>query len=388
MTETVAVFSKSSNSATAGAELGEAIRAELRAEPDAVVVFASSRHNYESLLAALVKEARPHCLVGSSSAGEHAGNIRGEEMSCALALRSDSMRFAVGVGHGLSADRRTAARQVVSSFRGARDAAFPYATALVMADALAGHTDELIDELGMSTTTGRYQLVGGGAGDDGAFRRTHVFAGVHAHTDAVVALEMLSMKPIGIGMSHGWSAASPALRVTASRGATLQSLNGIPAMEIFEEHAWETKQKLDAADPFGFFLHNIIGIDVGGAFNLRVPLAVDAQGAISCAADVPVGSTVRIMKATSASVIDAAATATRSALAALGDLKPAAALFFDCVATKLGMREQFDVELDAVRALLGAASLAGCNTYGQIGEVDGQLQGFQNCSAVACVFPE
>jgi hypothetical protein len=33
-------------------------------------------------------------------------------------------------------------------------------------------------------------------------------------------------------------------------------------------------------------------------------------------------------------------------------------------------------------------ALAGCNTYGQVASIEGQLSGFHNCNAVVCVFPE
>ncbi len=52
-------------------------------------------------------------------------------------------------------------------------------------------------------TAGTYQFVGGGAGDDARFQQTHVFYGTEAYTDAAVALEILSHKPIGFGVGHG-----------------------------------------------------------------------------------------------------------------------------------------------------------------------------------------
>ncbi len=56
--------------------------------------------------------------------------------------------------------------------------------------ALAGHADELIEELTL-TTGGSHQFFGGGAGDDANFRRTQVFAGKEIASDAAVALEAL-----------------------------------------------------------------------------------------------------------------------------------------------------------------------------------------------------
>jgi hypothetical protein len=84
----------------------------------------------------------------------------------------------------------------------------------------------------------------------------------------------------------------------------------------------------------------------------------------------------------------AAERATAAALANLGGQKPKAALFFDCVATRLRLGDKFDTELDAVKAQLANIPLVGCNTHGQIARAAGQFEGFHNCTAVVCVLPE
>jgi hypothetical protein len=164
-------------------------------------------------------------------------------------------------------------------------------------------------------------------------------------------------------------------------------LNGAPAYEAFLRHAEETKQTLDRAAPIPFFLHNILGIDTGGGHRLRVPLAINDDGSVLCASELPAGSTVRIMSTTARSAIDAAARATSSALAGLKGNRPEVALFFDCVATRLRMGDAFGFELEALAAQLGDTSFVGCNTHGQIARADGQFAGFHNCTAVVCVLP-
>src|SRR6185437_491486 len=151
-------------------------------------------------------------------------------------------------------------------------------------------------------------------GDDARLARTHVFLGTSAVTDAVVVLEILSDSPIGIGTSHGWQPASAAMRVTESAGMSLLSLNAAPAVEVFQEHAEATGQSFDRNAPLPFFLHNLIGIDTGDGYKLRVPLAVQGDGSLACAAEVPEGITAHIMGTSAASAADAAAIAARAAL--------------------------------------------------------------------------
>ncbi len=388
MTQTTIAYTDRAESEAAGTDLGVQIAAAMKGEaPGAVIVFASARYDHGQLLRAIQAACNPGCLMGSSSAGEFTTSAHGDGNACALAIRAADMRFSVGVARNLGADRAAAAKQLVSSFQGLETHDFPFRSALVLTDALAGHADDLIDQLTLATS-GMYQFFGGGAGDDARFQKTHVFHGTEAITDAVVALEILSTRPLGIGVSHGWEPASDGMRVTAADGTRLVSLNGMPAVQAFSEHADSTGQAFDRADPLPFFLHNILGIDVGGAHRLRVPLSVNEDGSIVCAADVPVGAVVFIMKTSARSAIEAASGATRSALAALQGNKPKVAIVFDCVATRLRLGSAFGFELQAVDALLDGASLVGCNTYGQIARAEGQFGGFHNCTAVVCILPE
>lgn len=388
MTESVTAITGTSNSSEAGAELGRTIRKGLNgAAADAVVVFASSQHDYGRLLDALAEECGTDVIVGSSSAGEFTNTSRGDGYVSALGLRSSTMQFAVGLGRNLTTDPAAAAGEVVSSFHGLAERPMPYRAALVMTDALAGHTDAVVEEMTLATG-GNYRFFGGGAGDDGRFQKTHVFAGRQAVSNAVVALEMLSLQPVGVGVSHGWVPAGSGLRVTEADGTRLISLNGAPALDAFEDHALATGQTLDLANPLPFFLHNILGIESGGSYRLRVPLGVTADGSVSCAAAIPHGAIVCIMKTTAESAVLAAEQATRAALEALGGRKPGAALVFDCVATRLRIGRAFDNELKACADLLEPAGFVGCNTYGQIARAEGQFGGFHNCTAVVCVLPE
>jgi hypothetical protein len=388
MNQTHIALTETSDSAAAGAELGRGIREAFDGSAaDAVVVFASARHNYDQLLQSLAQTCGTQVIAGSSSAGEFTNLGRGEGQVSALAIRSPDMRFAVGLGQGVSSDPAEAARQAVEAFRGRGKPAESYRNALVMTDALAGHTDALVEELTVRTG-GDYRFFGGGAGDDGQFHTTHVFAGTKSYTNAVCALEILSSKPLGIGVSHGWEPAGEGMRVTEADGTRLVSLNGIPALEAIQDHAKSTGQAFGTEDPLPFFLHNVLGIRSAEGYRLRVPLAVGENGSILCAAAVPEGAIVYIMKSNANSAVHAARQATESALRSLAGHKPAAAFVFDCVATRLRLGRAFEDELQACAELLAPAGFVGCNTYGQIARAEGQFSGFHNCTAVVCVLPE
>lgn len=385
--EAVAAYTAEADSAAAGRALAEQIQSDLGHDPHVVIVFAAPHYDHATLLNALKGACSPELIVGASSAGEFTNDTFGVGLASALAIYAPEARFSLGVGKNLKADPAAAARSIVEGFNGRSDHSFQHRSALVLTDALAGYADALADELTVATA-GEYQFFGGGAGDNASFERTTVFNGTAVLTDAAVALEILSRKPLGIGVSHGWVPASDPFRVTEANGLTLVSLNGLPAAEAFVEHAATKGEKLDRAAPIPFFLQNILGIDTGAGFRLRVPLAVNDDGSIHCAAEVPVGSIVRIMKSSHQSAAEAAERATDAAIAGIGESRPKAALFFDCVATRLRCGDHFATEVDAVTNRIGDAALVGCNTHGQIARAEGQFEGFHNCTAVVCVFPD
>lgn len=385
MNQILAVHTDCEDTLAAASDLAQKVNAGIDGVPDALVIFASSAFDHDLLLKELKARCNPTLLVGSSSAGEFTNGRSGIGTVSALAIRSDEMVLNASLGTGISRDARGAAREMVAGFNGL-NAQYPYRAALVMTDALAGHAEALVDELTVQTS-GRYLLAGGGAGDDAQFTRTHVFLDTKAYSDAGVAMEILSHKPIGVGVGHGWLPAGTAMLATEVSGMRLVGLDGMPAYDAFEQHARDTGQTFDRANPMPFFLHNILGIDTGEGFRLRVPLAVNADGSIECAAEIPEFSRVHIMKTTEESATVAAARATEAAVQALASHPPGAAMFFDCVATRLRLGDGFSSELQSVGEALGGAPFVGCNTYGQIARSKGQFSGFHNCTAVVLVLP-
>jgi hypothetical protein len=388
ITQVVVGYTALNSSREAGTFLGEDVVAKLKgAIPDAVIVFASPEYSYDTLLAAIDEICTPKIIVGCSSAGEFSGCNTGSASASVMAIRSDDIVFHAGLGRDLRDNMESAVAQILPAFTAREHPDHPFRSALVLTDVLAGFADDLVHEITVKTG-GSYQLFGGGAADDAKFDKTHVFYGKEAVSDAVVVLEMLSRKPIGLGVTHGWETAGRPFRVTEADGMRLISLNAIPAVEAFEQHAADNGQVFNRADPLPFFLHNVIGIDTGDGYKIRVPLTLNADGSISCAAEIPVGATVHIMATSGASACEAARQAAQTAMEGLHGGRLAGSLVFDCAATRLRLGTEFGDELAAVKNVLGSDNYAGCNTYGQIARADGQFNGFHNCTAIVCAIPE
>lgn len=371
----------------AGRELGSEIDVAMGGESaDAVIVFASARYDHRALLQALDQVCAPSAMIGCSSAGEFTKGEHETGSACAVAIRADDIAFKATYASGLRGDWRGGAGRLIAGFEGLRSYEHPYHSALILTDALAGHVNEMVGELAR-LTSGRYQFFGGGACDDARFEETPVFFGTEVMVDTVVALEMRSSRPIGLGVQHGWEPVGRGMRVTEAEGRRLIGIDGAPAVEVFQEHGEASGQPFDATDPIPFFLHNVLGIDTGAGHRLSVPLAVDEDGSLLCAAEVPEGSLVHIMRSSEQCAAAAATAAARDAVAGLGDAKPGLVLVFDCVATRLRLGQGFDAELQGVQEAVGAARMIGCNTNGQVARGDRQFNGFHNCTAVIAALP-
>jgi hypothetical protein len=388
MTKSAVVFTNKKSSEEAGVDLGTKIADEMGEHvPHVVILFASSVYEYTILLKALKKACNPEIIVGSSSAGEFTTHNFGTDSASAVAIHSSEIKFSAGLAEGIKHSRKNVTEKLYTHLTGAHKYDFHYHSAMIFADALSGYTDELIDML-TEKTGGMYQFFGGGAGDNEHFRRTDVFLNDHAVTDAAVILEILSNKPVGVGVSHGWQPVGQKMRVTAVDGMCLHSLNAMPAVDVFVAYARESKQVFDPKDPIPFFLHNVLGIETPDGYKIRVPLAIQPDGSIVIASDIPVGSYVSFMSTDNESASAAALQATKAALDQMDGNEPHVALFFDCVATRLRMGKDFNFELSKVKETLNTVKYVGCNTYGQVARVNGQFSGFHNCTAVVCLIPQ
>lgn len=388
MTLSAALYTDCKNLEQAIAEISNQVTKKFQnIAPDVLIIFAAPNYDHIALLKELQKSIAPKIIVGCSSAGEFTSTSVGTDSISGIALHSTEMQFFASIGRGIISSRDQVVEDLLTGMKGKDHFQYKYHTAMILADALSGYTDEIIEKLTFSTA-GTYQFFGGGAGDNAEFLKTTVFFGTEVVPDAVVMLEILSNKPVGLAVSHGWVKGSQHYRVTEVTGAKVISLNAMPAVEVFEDYASQTNQHFDQANPIPFFLHNIIGIKTNQGYKLRVPLKINKDGSITCASDIPLGSLISIMSIRPDGSKSAAESATKMAMEQLNGHKANIGLFFDCVATRLRLGSDFNYELEAVKDAFKNTDYVGCNTHGQVARMAGQFSGFHNCSAVVCVIPE
>ena len=384
MTESAIVQTQTLDSAAAGAAIAGQLADQMSTAPDALLLFASPCHDHRILIDAIVERCAPGALVGCSTAGEFINTHSLSSAVVAIGIASREMQFSTAIAHDVGGNRQAAALHLSESLSGA-SAEYPFRYGLLFTDALAGHTEDLLERV--TRMAPGYQFVGGGAGDDDRFASSSVFRGSEIASNAAALLEIQSKKKIGIGVSHGWSCATPEMQVSQVSGNTIVAIDSRPAAEAYERFAKAIDQPFLRNDPLSFFLHYVLGVKTEQGYILRVPLTITGDGAIVCAAEVSAGATVCIMKTDSRSSVNAARIAANNAMDQLGGGSPALGLFFDCAATRLRMGLEFGRELEAVAHQLQGVEFGGCNTYGQIAQAEGQFSGFHNCTAVVCLLP-
>ncbi len=328
--------------------------------------------------------------IGCTTAGEltERGVIKSGLVVLLLATDMIALR---GFATGTKAEPDRAAAQLCEGYADAQkratSAGLPSSTSVVLVDGLSGTGDRIVQAVLKSTRTFQ-QVVGGAAGDEGAFAATHVGAGARAASDAAAVLHFFGAQRFGVGVDHGLRPNESRHVVTKSEGNVVHEIDGAPAFELYRSHARARGVTLTATGAGPYMIANELGLFfLDELRTARAPLSVDASGALTCAADVPEGTTIAILDGEPDEMVSAAQHAAREAHAALGSHPAAAVLVFDCVCRAAILGDQVSRELDAIKGVFPKTPIAGFFTYGEIARSRGKRDGWHNTTAVVVAIP-
>ncbi len=329
-------------------------------------------------------------LVAASTAGEltESGLLHGSV--AVMLVSSEGATCRAILAKGLKEDWRAVAFELE---KGARETKLTAAskdarrlTTILLTDGLSGKGEELV--LDLSERAQAAQIVGGAAGDEGAFRSTAVGAGVEAASNAAAALHVFSPEPWGVGVGHGLRPTTKPMRVTKATGNVVYQVNNAPAFDIYRDHALARGLRLSPANASPYMIANELGIHFFDKVSrARAPLSVGADGALTCAAAIPEGAMISILDGEPDSMVAAAVAAAEEAREHLHGATPAGVLLFDCVCRGMILKDGFQREIDAVRQVFGDVPVAGFLTYGEIARYQGRLEGWHNTTAVVVAIP-
>ncbi|MBS2025464.1 MAG: FIST C-terminal domain-containing protein [Deltaproteobacteria bacterium] len=206
-------------------------------------------------------------------------------------------------------------------------------------------------------------ISGGLAGDGGAFQKTYTLGSDGVSDKRVIAIGFGKGAQLSHGTFGGWQPFGPARLATRTSGNILHELDGEPALEVYKRYLGEYASGLPASGLL--FPFALLGEDHGAIGLIRTILGVDpATGSLTFAGDIPQGSYLRLMHASTDALVDGAQAAARAAAQA-GASEGGLTLLVSCVGRKLVMGGRIEEEIEAVSEVI-PGTVAGFYSYGEI----------------------
>jgi hypothetical protein len=210
-------------------------------------------------------------------------------------------------------------------------------------------------------------LSGGLAGDGAAFKETFTISDVAVNNRQVVAVGFFGKHTqVRHGTFHGWQPFGPARKVTRSAGNVLFELDGEPALEVYKRYLGEYAKDLPGSGLL--FPFEMLGEDLNAVGLIRTILAVDeAAGSLVLAGDIVQNGHLKLMHASTDSLVDGAQTAAERTFEGVDGNTESLSLLVSCVGRKLVMGSRVDEEVEAVAEVFGKhAHVTGFYSNGEI----------------------
>lgn len=332
-----------------------------------VLVFGGSAELAREDLRAQLRERYPEAtLMGCTTAGEIAGaRVRDRSVS-ATAVQFEHTRFRCAE---VKLPDAAHSREAGAALAAELDQ--PGLThVFVISEGLNVNGSELVRGLTSRLPAG-VAVTGGLSGDGDRFGQTLVWLERSGTTSApsegkVIGIGFAGDRlRVGCGSVGGWDAFGPERLVTKSQGNVLFELDGRPALELYKRYLGDHAAALPASA-----LLFPLSLRAPGSSQpvVRTILRVDErEGFMTFAGDLPMGSSVRLMRSNFDRLIDGATDAAKAGLRGLGDDEPGLAILVSCVGRKLVLKQRIEEEVESVQEVLGpGAVLCGFYSYGEI----------------------
>lgn len=365
--------------------------------PDLLIVFASVKYDQEKMLAGVRSVAPNAVLVGSSTSGEIATQGPLPERSVAvMAVKSPKIKYYTGVGENISVGPKVAGKAAADRVK--EQTSEPLKAFIMLPDVLTGNGADTVRGV-LSSLGEHFPVVGGASGDDFLFKKTYQYLNDKVYSGAVVGLGLVGEFKMGIGVKHGWIPVGEPMKVTRSEGAVVHEINNAPAVKIYEDYFGEEEAKILRTETLArLAITYPLGMKVQGSDELliRDPITVDEHGSITCAAEIPEGSEIRLMVGSREDAVKVAKIAAQDAVSQLDKAVPKAVIIFNCIARNKLFGEKSGDEINAIQEVVGKqVPLIGFYTYGEQAPLGGQVRNIEQCNSafhnetvVICVLGE
>lgn len=364
---------------------------------DFLFVFSSVAFDQQEVIRAVREASNGTPLIGCTDAGEITAEGPNQKSVAVMAIQSDHITFTNGIGGDIKQDARLAGQVVAKDITGR--SGNPLRTLIMLPDVLTGNGADIvrgaIDVLGA-----HFPLVGGAAGDDFLFEKTYQYCNDQVVTGTVAGVGLSGSFTLGIGVRHGWLPIGIPMKVTKSHGAVVEELDNRPAISIYQDYFGEKAEDLKKEPLARMAITYPLGIKAPelDEYLIRDPITVDEKGAITCAAEIPEGSEIRLMIGSKEHAIEAAQEAARKLMKEFeaDGTTPKFVLMFNCIAREKLFAQKAKEEIESVMDIVGRdVPLLGFYTYGEVAPIAGESRDpakintrFYNETIVMCAIGE
>jgi len=297
-------------------------------------------------------------IVGCSTGGVIQDRLLFEESISATLITFEHSRFEIVTG--MAADH--ADSRALGARLGAALPAEGLKHVFVLSDGLAVNGDTLSTGLSEALPQG-IGITGGLAADGERFQRTTLLHGTETFSGGVICIGFYGDSLlVNQGGKGGWVPFGPERLVTASHGNVLLEIDGESVLDLFERYLGKHAQNLPASGHLFPLSMKRPGSD---SWITRTILGVDREsGSLTFGGDIPMGSTVRLMRGKVDTLLDGAEEAGRQARM---DGKETLAIIVSCVGRKIFLRQFTEEEIETMGKALGQhVVMTGFYSYGEI----------------------
>jgi hypothetical protein len=246
-------------------------------DPGLVVFFASSSYDPSAIAAGMHETFGPAPTVGCTTAGEIVSGKMLSKSLVAMAFDREAIgEVAVETLEGVSEDARSEVERAFEGFGNHFDrdpAAMEHDRflGLVMVDGLSRAEERLMDAVGDATNV---VFVGGSAGDDVRFEKTHVFHDGRASSDSAVLALLKPNAAFGVLKTQSFRDTGKRLVVTRADEPTRTAieLNGRPAARAYAEAVGCAVGEVSS-----YFMRMPVGLMIEGEPFVRSPQQVQRE---------------------------------------------------------------------------------------------------------------
>ena len=331
-----------------------------------VLVFGSVKRFSEGKLSSFLKSRYPFAqLVGCTTSGEisSAGVFDDSIQITAIQWEKTIQRVA-----------QTKMSGMLNSFEAAASLAKQLKadtlrTVLVISDGLNVNGSELLK--GFQSVLGDIPIVGGLAGDGGAFVKTLQLYNESISDNQVIAVGLYGSALItSSGALGGWKPYGPPRKVTKSEKNVVYEMDGKPALPLYRMYIGEAFSRGLPGTGLKFPLA-VIEEGKRDVEKIRTLLAIDSKAnSLTFAGNVEVGETVRLCQTNHDRLVEGAGNAAHLVMDGLSASKTnqaGLALLVSCVGRKGVMAENVGDEVKLVQQILGSqTSVTGFYSYGEL----------------------